>query len=420
MNLFRLFRRKSEDTPSGGLGRLVAAIRGAQSAAGVAVSEDVALRVGAVYACVRVIAETVGSLPLNMYRRLDDGGKDRAPAHPLQRLLHDRPNSWQTSIEFRELMTAHALLRGNAYAYINWRGDSIVDELIPLHPDRVSVEQRADMALVYTLRRPDGSTLELSQDQVLHLRGLTSDGVLGRSVISDARDLIGPAFATQQYAGKFWANDATPGVVLKHPAKLSQDAAIRLKDSWNAAFAGSGNARRTALLEEGMSIERLTMTAEDAQFLETRKLQRSEIAGLFRVPPHMIGDLERATFSNIEHQGIAFVTHCIRPWLVRWEQAIQRDLITAEQTYFAEHAVEGLLRGDIKSRYDAYAVGRNWGWLSVNDIRRLENLNSIDAGDAYLQPLNMVEAGANPAPVDDPVEAEQRAAILKLVDRVCA
>jgi HK97 family phage portal protein len=282
----------------------------------------------------------------------------------------------------------------------------------------VSVEQREDMTLLYTVRRPDGSTIELAQDQVLHLRGLTSDAVLGRSVISDARDVIGPAFATQQYAGKFWANDATPGVVLKHPAKLSQDAATRLKDSWNSAFAGSGNARRTALLEEGMTIERLNMTAEDAQFLETRKLQRSEIAGLFRVPPHMIGDLERATFANIEHQGIAFVTHCIRPWLVRWEQAIQRDLITAEQVYFAEHAVEGLLRGDIKSRYDAYAVGRNWGWLSVNDIRRLENLNAIDSGDIYLQPLNMVEAGAPVDPPVDPADAQQRDAILRLVDKV--
>lgn len=396
------FRRKSEDTPSGALGRLVAAIRGTQSAAGIAVNDDIAMRVAAVYACVRVIAETVGSLPLNMYQRRGDGGKERAPNHPLQLLLHDRPNGWQTSLEFREQLTAHCLLRGNAYAYINWGLGDRVAELIPLHPDRVRVEQADDMSLVYIVSKPDGKESRFQQDDIFHLRGLSSDGVIGRSVLSDARDVVGAAFATQTYSGKFWANDATPSVVLSHPAKLSADAATRLKESWNAAFAGSSNARRTALLEEGMKIERLALTAEDSQFLETRKLQRSEIAGLFRVPPHMVGDLERATFSNIEHQAIEFVTHCIRPWLVRWEQAISRCLITATGTYFSEFNVDGLLRGDIQSRYQAYAIGRNWGWLSVNDIRGLENMNPVDSGDIYLQPLNMQEAGAVQEEEQDP------------------
>jgi HK97 family phage portal protein len=205
------------------------------------------------------------------------------------------------------------------------------------------------------------------------------------------------AYATQEYAGRFYRNDATPGVVLKHPGKLSKEAAERLKDNWNNVYSGVGNTRRTALLEEGMAIERLTLSADDSQFLETRQFQRSEIAGLFRVPPHMIGDLSRATFSNIEQQGLEFLSYCILPWITRWEQSIVRDLVTAPNIYFPKLSPEAILRADLKSRYDSYAIGRNWGWLSVNDIRRIEDLNPIDNGDVYLQPLNMTQAGDPPS-----------------------
>lgn len=362
------------------------------SLAGAAVNAESSMRVAAVYGCVRVISETVGSLPLHIYRRTA-GGKIRAVDHPLYRLLHDTPNPWQTAMEFREMMQAHLCLRGNAYAYINWTSPTNASELIPIHPDRVTVRQLDDMSLVYEVRNKTGVQLFPAED-ILHIRGLSSDGIVGRSVLEDARESIGVAIATQEYASKFYANDATPSLVVSIPGKLSPEARKRLVEAWQDTFGGSRNARRTAVLEEGAKVEPLAMTFDDAQFLETRKFQRSEIAGIFRVPPHLIGDLERATFGNIEHQSIEFVTHCIRPWLVRWEQALSRALFTAPGIYFPEHVVEGLLRGDIKSRYDAYAVGRVNGWLSANDIRSLENLNPIQGGDVYLQPMNMVPAGS--------------------------
>lgn len=366
--------------------------RARMGASGAVVTSDTSMRVAAVYGCVRVISETVASLPLHIYRRTLNG-KERADTHPLYRLLHDTPNAWQTAMEFREMMQAHLLLRGNAFAYINWIGPSRASELLPLHPDRVTVKQRPDMSLVYEVRSADG-VRELQAEDVLHLRGLSSDGISGRSVLEDARESIGVALSTQEYAGRFYANDATPSLAVTLQGKLGPDARKRFVDTWNDTFAGSRNARRTVVLEEGAKVEPIAMTFDDAQFLETRKFQRSEIAGIFRVPPHLIGDLDRATFGNIEHQSIEFVTHCIRPWLVRWEQALSRALFTAPGTYYPEHSVEGLLRGDIKSRYDAYAIGRVNGWLSANDIRSLENMNRIEGGDTYLQPLNMAPAGS--------------------------
>ena len=364
-----------------------------QSSAGAFVSAETAMSVAAVYAAVRVISETVGSLPLQIYKR-ENGGKRIATEHPLYSLLHDSPNEHQTAMEFREMMQASLCLRGNAFAFINWVSDSRASEMIPLMPDRVVVKIAADGTRSYELDAGSGHSKIVPASDILHIRGLSSDGVLGRSVISDARESIGVAIATQEYAGKFYKNDATPGMVLKHPQKLTKDTAERLRNSWDESFGGSSNVRKTAVLEEGMTAERISMTAEDCQFLETRKFQRSEIAGIFRVPPHMIGDLDRATFGNIEHQSIEFVTHCIRPWLVRWEQSLSKALFTAPGLYFPEHNVDGLLRGDIKSRYDAYAIGRNWGWLSANDIRSRENLNPIADGDVYLQPLNMNAAGS--------------------------
>jgi len=394
--LDRILRRKNAGQTA--LDRLTLRLEGASSASGVHVNEKTAMRVAAVYACVRVIAETVGQMPLNMYRRRTDGGRERAADHPLQILLHDRPNSWQTAQEFREMLTEHSLLRGAGFAYINWRSraSNIVDELIPLHPDRLTIKQLPDMQLVYELRRENGVTISIPAEDIFTVRYRTSDGVQPQGVIEAGREAIGVAYATQEYAGRFYRNDATPGVILKHPQKLSSEAASRLKETWNSAYSSSANARRTALLEEGMTIERLSLSNDDSQFLETRQFQRSEIAGLFRVPPHMIGDLSRATFSNIEHQSLDFVAHCIGPWMARWEQSILRDLITAPGTYFSKLSPEALLRGDLKSRYDSYAIGRNWGWLSVNDIRALEDMNPIAEGDVYLQPLNMAPASADP------------------------
>lgn len=366
--------------------------------------DDSALRVAAVYACAKVISETLASLPLVMYRRLRDGSKERAEGEALYDVLRWEPNNFQTAFEWREQLMLHVLLRGNAYCEIVRDAAGTVLELVPLHPAGMQVS-RNDWGPVYTYQPTDGSpkkvwqkTAPLQPAGIFHLKGLSTNGLMGRSVLADASDVFAAADAAQQYGRRVLENDATPGLVLKHPEVLSEEAAKRLRDSWQDAYAGPKNAGKVAVLEEGMSLDKLSMSNEDLQLLESRKFSRTEIASLFRVPPHMIGDLERATFSNIEQQGIDFAVHCIRPWAVRFEQALHAALLHTPQAwnaYYFEFLLEGLMRGDLKSRYDAYMVGRQGGWLSANDVRRLENMNPIGAaGDRYLEPLNMQDAGA--------------------------
>jgi HK97 family phage portal protein len=261
-----------------------------------------------------------------------------------------------------------------------------------MHPDKTLVEQDRLYRLKYTYSPKDASPIHLDQGDVLHIRGLSIDGFTGVSLLTWAREVIGGALGQQEHGNRLWKNGANPGIALKHPGKLNDEAYRRLKESWDANYSGASNSAKTVIIEEGMSIERIAMTSEDAQFIESRKFSRSEIAGITRVPPHMIGDLERATFSNIEHQDLAFVKHSLRPWLVRWEQVILRDLIR-QPDLFVEFNIDGLARGDLKSRYEAYAIGRNWGWLSVNDIREKENMNPVEEGDEYLRPLNMQPVG---------------------------
>lgn len=355
-------------------------------------TEDGALRVAAVYACVRVIAETIASLPLLTYRRLNDGGKERAENDALFELLRMSPNPEQTSLEWREQMMIHLLLRGNAYSKII-RERGRVTELIPLLPDSVEVKTNSGGAIIgYEVR--GGGTIAPSE--MLHVRGLSSDGITGRSVLRDAQDAFSSAKSAQEYGRRVFENDATPGMLLKHPDTLDAEAATRLRESWQTMFQGPRNAGRVAVLEEGMSVEQIQMSAEDLQFIDTRRFQRQEIAAMFRVPLHLVGDLSQSSYSNIEQQSIEFVTHCIRPWAVRIEQAIWRKVFTPPQrrTMFCEFLLDGLVRGDLASRYQAYMVGRQAGFLSVNDIRALENLNPIGpSGDRYLEPLNMQLAG---------------------------
>lgn len=359
------------------------------------VTNDSALRVTAVFSCVRVLAETVASMPLIVYRNLPDGGKERAQDHPLNTVLRKRPNKWQTAFEWFEMMQGHVALRGNAYSQIIPGKLGAITELVPIHPDRVCVERLENGKLRYEVRRPDNVEPGiLTQEEMFHLRGLSSDGLVGLSPVAMARQSIGLAQATEQYGGTLFKNGAKPGGILEHPARLSKDAATKLRESWQETHGGTANAHKTAILEEGMKYHELGMNNEDAQFIETRKYQRSEIASIFRMPPHLIGDMEHATFSNIEHQSLEFIIYTMMPWFERWEQAIQRDLVVDDEEYFCEFLVDGLLRGDINSRYSAYSTGRQWGWLSVNDVRALENMNPVDNGDVYLQPMNMVEAGA--------------------------
>jgi HK97 family phage portal protein len=362
------------------------------------VTPERALLLSAVYSSVRVCCETVASLPKVIYKRLPDGGKERAIKHPLYHVLHSRPNQVQTSMEWVEMMEGHLELRGNAYSLIQPGPQGAIDQLIPIHPDRVRVFRLPNGRLRYEVRDwYTGELRSLTQDEIFHIRGWSSDGMVGMSTIALARETIGVGLGQQEYAARFLENDAQPRGVLEHPQTMSEESYKRAKTSFQEAQTGA-NRHKVAILEEGMKYNALSLNNKDSQFLEAREFTRSEIAGMFRVPPHKIGDLTKATFSNIEQQNIEFVVDCVRPRVVRWEQRINTDLINPLQIdneeYFCEFLLDGLLRGDQKSRYAAYTQGRGTGFLSVNDIRRMENLNPIGpAGDEYLRPLNMVPLG---------------------------
>jgi HK97 family phage portal protein len=372
--------------------------RGFESAAGVFVSPDRAMRATAVYACVRVISETVASLPLIIYKRLPDGGKERAVNHPLYKVLHDSPNQWQTAYEWREMTQAHIELRGNAYSRIVPSPQRAIDQLVPIHPDRVQVLRFPNGRLQYKVTSLlDGSVEYLAPEEVYHERGLSADGLTGVSPITLAMDTIGTELAQQDYVARFFANDSKPPGVLESPKPLNEAGYERVRKGWQQAQTQE-NRHKIAILEDGMKYTPIQISPKDTMIIESRQFSRSQIASIFRVPLHKIGDLTRATFSNIEQQSIEFLTDSIRPRLVRIERRIQQDLLDPldlgdGNEYFCEFLIDALLRGDLKSRYDAYAVGRQWGWLSVNDIRRMDNMNPIANGDEYLRPLNMVPAG---------------------------
>ena len=368
------------------------------SSSGKSVNEKTALQTTAVYACVRILAETIALLPLHTYRT-SPNGKEKAATHPLYYLLHSEPNPEMTSFVFRETLMGHLLLWGNAYAQIIRNGRGTVMALYPLLPNKMLVN-RTDQGILYYQYEKDGQTYFLSSQDVLHIPGLGFDGLIGYSPIGMAKNAIGMAIATEEYGAKFFANGANPGGVLEHPGVVKDPA--RVRDSWNAVYQGSGNAHRVAVLEEGMKFQSIGIPPEQAQFLETRKFQLNEIARIFRIPPHMIGDLEKSSFSNIEQQSLEFVMYTLDPWVVRWDQAMQRALFSEgeKRQYFVKFNVDGLLRGDYQSRMNGYAVGRQNGWLSSNDIRELENLNRIsteEGGDLYLINGNMTklaDAGA--------------------------
>ena len=373
------------------------------SAAGKRVNERSAMQMTAVYSCVRILAEAVAGLPLHLYRYKEDGGKEKALDHPLYLLLHDEPNPEMSSFVFRETLMTHLLLWGNAYAQIIRNGRGEVMALYPLMPDRMAVDRddKGQLYYEYTTSADDapiskGSIVRLKPSDVLHIPGLGFDGLVGYSPIAMAKNAIGMAIACEEYGAKFFANGAAPGGVLEHPGTIKDPQ--RVRESWQSTFGGSGNSNKIAVLEEGMKYTPIGISPEQAQFLETRKFQINEIARIFRVPPHMVGDLEKSSFSNIEQQSLEFVKYTLEPWLVRWEQSIQRTLFSPEEKkrYFAKFNVEGLLRGDYASRMSGYATARQNGWMSANDIRELENMDRIPAeegGDLYLINGNMLPLG---------------------------
>ncbi len=365
------------------------------------VNERSAMQMTAVYSCVRILSEAVASLPIHVYRYNDHGGKEKALDHPLYFLLHDEPNPEMTSFLFRETLMSHLLLWGNAYAQIIRNGKGEVIGLYPLMPDRMTVDRddKGQLYYEYQLSSDDaktmkGSTVKLKPYDVLHIPGLGFDGLVGYSPIAMAKNAIGLSIAAEEYGSKFYANGAAPSGVLEHPGTLKDPS--RVRESWTQTFGGSSNANKVAVLEEGMKYTPISIAPNEAQFLETRKFQINEIARIFRVPPHMVGDLEKSSFSNIEQQSLEFVKYTLDPWVSRWEQSMVRALLSEDEkrTYFIKFNVDGLLRGDYESRMNGYATARQNGWMSANDIRELENLDRIPeelGGDLYLINGNMTK-----------------------------
>jgi len=370
------------------------------STSGKRVNERSAMQMTAVYSCVRILSEAVAGLPLHLYQYTDKSSKEKAVDNPLYFLLHDEPNTEMTSFVFRETLMTHLLLWGNAYSQIIRNGKGEVMGLYPLMPDRMTVnrDEKGRLYYEYMVSSDDAKTLKdgtvrLSPYDVLHIPGLGFDGLVGYSPIAMAKNAIGLAIAAEEYGSKFYANGATPSGILEYPGTVKEPDKVR--ESWNAGFGGSSNAHKIAVLEEGMKYTPISISPNEAQFLETRKFQINEIARIFRVPPHMVGDLEKSSFSNIEQQSLEFVKYTLEPWLVRWEQAMQRSLIPQDDKskYFIKFNVDGLLRGDYQSRMQGYATARQNGWMSANDIRELENLDHIpaeDGGDLYLINGNMM------------------------------
>lgn len=375
---------------------------------GAEVTPKTALQLTAVACCVRILSETIAELPLHLYKYNEEGNRVRAYEQRLYYLLHDEPNPEMTSYQWREMMMAHLCVYGNAYSQIirNKRGE--VTALYPLKADRMTVMRSNDGTLYYiydkdpaTSEDGKGGQIRLPRDQVLHIAGLGFNGITGFSPISMARESIGSAISADQYAGSFFANGASPTGIIEYPKSINDPK--KFIENFNAAYTGAKNAGKIPLLEDGMKFSPVSITQQDMQYLETRKFNIDEIARIYRIPPHMLADLEKSSFSNIEQQSLEFVKYTISPWVARWEQTLRKQLLLPEEKskMFFAFNMEGLLRGDYATRMSGYATARQNGWMSANDIRRLENMNLIPAeegGDLYLingAMLPMGSAGAS-------------------------
>lgn len=374
------------------------------TASGVSVTPDTAMQLSAVWACVSLISDTVASLPLHLYRRVGDD-RERATDNHLYSILHDRPNDWQTAVEYRQFKMVSALLRGNSYSYklLDDRGE--LDQLLPLHPDAVTVEKirtgtaRGGLPLYglrYQVRMLDGTITTMLADEIHHVRGLSVDGYVGVSVIDYARQSFGLAIATEEHGARFFGNGARPGGIMSPKGSLPQAELDRLKAGWNSVFQGVANSNKVAVLPVDVTYTPIGVTNNDSQFLQSREFQIREISRTFRVPLHMIGETTRESSfgTGIEQMSVGFVIYCLRAWLVREEQAISRDLITDPDLY-AEHSVDGLLRGDAKSRAESLQIARQNGIINGDAWARIENLPVPDdgAGKAYWKPMNFGNIG---------------------------
>lgn len=369
---------------------------------------ETAMRAAVVYACVRLRASVVANLPLDVKRRIDERTRQNASDHWLWSLLRRKPNRWQTPSQFKRMLQTHLLLRGKAYAMIVWSNGRAL-ELIPLHPDRVECRQADDLSISYVYTRKDGRQVTLQQKEVMHLVGLTLDGVNGVSVLTYARESIGLSLTMENHGATIFKNGARVSIVLKHPQKLGKEGLEFLKTSLDDYRAGGESEGKALILEEGMSTERLAMTSEDAEWIESRKFSRTDLAMFFGVPPHMIGDTEKSTSwgTGLEQQTQGFVTFSAEDDLTTWEETIGRDLIPAnEPNIYARFNRNALVRGDLKARQGFYVAMLQWGVYSPNEVRALEDENPRDGGDIYYPPPNTAgKPDPNKGNEDDPAQA---------------
>jgi len=410
-------RAQAQQTDSGQLQSIPGSIEewalGGASSSGTVVTAETAQRVVAVLSCWRVLANAMSLMPLVLYRRIGRNGKERAKDHPLYDVLHDRPNNWQHTVGWIKQGMMHLCGRGNSYSLLVPGRLGAVDQLVPLHPDRVEVEMLPGYKLRYLYRQDTGRPTPYSQDEILHVRWLSNDGILGLNPIRQAREAIGLAAATEQHGATVFGNGASPGFALSSEQPIKPETSDKVLAQWNARHQGPRNAHKAAILPFGLKPVPLGMTAEDSQFIETRKYQRSEIASLYGIPPHLIGDLDRATFSNIEQQSLDFIQQTILPWCREWEAAINRTLLDEDERkdYFAEFSIEGMLRADSTTRAAFYTSLWNLGVLSANEIREKENMNPLDedGADLHFVQLNMQtleNAAKAPAPTEPPPAVE--------------
>lgn len=387
-----------------------------ETQSGVSINETSAMRVAAAWRCVNIISGTVGTLPLDLIRRVSETERQPARGHPLRRVLTVKPNQWQTPSEFRRMMQAHLLLRGNAYALKVKLGRDVVG-LVPIHPDKVLAEQLDDMTMEYRVTLKEGLQKVYKGTEIFHLRGMSLDGAKGMSVLSHMRESLGLALTAETASAKLMKNGQFVGGTLTHPNKLSSEAFDRLKASVADRYGGADNAGKLMILEEGMTFGATSMSATDMQFLEQRDFQRYDIAMFFGVPPHMLGATEKQTSwgSGIEQQGIGFVTYTLNDWLKTWEEAIKRDLINEREweTLDARFFTQGLMRGDVKSRWESYVKARQWGILNADEVRALEDMNPrLDGrGGEYAEPPNASGDRPIQGEGDEPEETARAASV---------
>ncbi len=371
---------------------------GSQSASGQVVTPTTAMAVAAVYGCVRLISGSPANMPARVMRRVDDRTREVASAHPLHQVLTRRPNKWQKPAQFKRMLTVHLLLRGNAYAFKgrNLRGD--VTSLMPLHPDRMKVEQLDDMSLRYTWQRKDGRQVVFEQDEILHLMGLSLDGITGVSPITYARESIGASLAMEAHGNVLFKNGASVSGALSLPAgrTLNKEQAEHLRAQMDEYRSGGAREGKIMVLEDGLDWKSIGLTAEDAQWIEARKFTRGEIAMFYGVPPHMIGDTDKATSwgTGLDSQGQNFVTYTLEDYLTAWEEGLTVDCLDAvrDADLYVRFNRNALVRGDMKTRWEGYTKGLQWGVFSPNDVLELEDMNPREGGDIYYPPPNMTAA----------------------------